>query len=172
MCVFLIASILLMAVFTTMIVNPQKRSFDFNIYSDINRYTNSENFLSDLKLNYTIVNSKNGSRKEYGKRIFFRPDGSRISESNYVDSQLNGSYIEWDENEVKKLEETWKNNQKQGIATSYSSTGKVIAQGTYQNGQPWDGTFRLPGGHRKMNPYIWTISTYKNGKLVDEIPEN
>lgn len=169
--IVLIASILLTAIFTAKIIERQKQSFNLDIYSEINHHTDSKNFISELKFDYTIVNTETGSQKEYRKEVLFRSDGSKISESNYINSQLNGSYIKWYENEIKKSEETWKNNLKEGNVRSYSSTGEIIAEGTYQNGKPWNGTFRLAGGHENRNPYQWTISTYKDGKLVEEIPE-
>lgn len=98
-------------------------------------------------------------RKRVGNWKYFYPDGSIMSEENYVDGKLHGEQlVYYPDGKITEFSE-YKNGLLDGVSSKYSSKGILIEEITYKN--------NLPNGLAKyfeLNGDLKETGVYINGK--------
>ena len=112
-------------------------------------------------------NYKNGVL--HGNFVRKKYYGHITLQTNYKNGALHGDYLEyWHESKVIRYRRKYEDGVRVGTWSWHRQDGSVLAQGSYQNGKPWNGSFmpeeiRTTAGGRS---YI-VIHHYKDGVKVE-----
>lgn len=117
-----------------------------------------------------------------GTKVCWNEKGSMIREERYDDSGHLREVTRWHNNGQRECQGAFSAPEdddsrgfsggppKEGVWTYWNDKGQVVAEGTWKNGEPWDGVCSVPAAGDAGSAFgIDVFGQYKDGKLVQRI---